>query len=120
MVSRTVRARSNYPPMKKDEFMALMKYPNLWHSLEMYPEELFLEQLAGFMPGHEEACVHDRNGAFHWWLRRDPSKSNLENLLRLSYVDPDAALGEDVRKYLRRADAFDGGLKQLESELSAT
>ena len=106
--------------MTRDGFMALMKYPELWRSLEMYPDELFHEQLAGYLPGHEEGCEHDRNGAFHWWLRREPSKLDLEKLLRLSYADPDIALGEDVRNYLRQADGFDEELREFEAKLAAT
>lgn len=105
--------------MTKTEFLELMRFPKEWVSSGMYPDELFQWQLSGYQPGHEDGAEHDRNGAFHWWLRRQPSRSELENLLRLAALDPDRMLGEDLRQYIRRASAFDAKLAALERELFA-
>ena len=105
--------------MTKSEFLKLMHFPAEWVSLGMYPDELFQWQLAGYQPGHEEGSEHDRNGAFHWWLRRQPSKTELENLLRLAALDPDPMLGDDLRQYIRKATAFNEQVAALDRELFA-
>jgi hypothetical protein len=106
--------------MTKAEFMALLNFPEEWETLGMYPEELFKWQLAGYELGHEDGSEHDRNGAFHWWLTRSPSKKQLEHLLRLTYLDSDALLGDDVRGYIRKAKASDSELSDLEKKLAST
>lgn len=103
--------------MTRLQFLELMKFPAEWDQYGMYPEELFQWQIAGYEPGHEEASEHDRNGAFHWWLRQNPSKEELEKLLRLARVDPDAGLGQDVRTYIRKALCFDSDLERIDAEL---
>jgi hypothetical protein len=95
----------------------LMRFPDEWVTFDMYPDELFHWQLAGYEPGHEDGAEHDRNGAFHWWLRRRPTRSQLKNLLRLAALDPDRLLGDDLRKYIAKADAFDEELAKLDSKL---
>ncbi|MHA6881789.1 hypothetical protein [Ralstonia pseudosolanacearum] len=105
--------------MIKLEFVQLMRFPVEWITLEMYPDELFQWQLAGYQPGHEEGVEHDRNGAFHWWFRRQPTKIELEKLLRLAALDPDPLLGEDLRQYIRKASAFGEQLAVLDRELFA-
>ena len=103
--------------MTKSEFMKLMRYPAEWETFGMYPDDLFQSQKSRYQVGHEEGSEHDRNGAFHWWLRRRPNKDQLEKLLRLTFLDPDAALGEDVRGYIRKTPAFDNDLAKLEAKL---
>lgn len=85
----------------------------------MYPDDLFQWQVSRYELGHEEASEHDRNGAFHWWLRRDPNRDQLELLLRLAILDPDPLLAADVRKHIRQAEAFDDSLTALEDKLLA-
>lgn len=103
--------------MKKLEFLRLMKFPIEWDSMGMYPDELFQWQSSLYEPGHEAGSEHDRNGAFHWWLKRSPTKDVLEKLLRLAALDPDSLLGNDLRQYIRKADAFDNDLAVLDKAL---
>ena len=91
--------------MTKSEFLKLMRFPTEWESLGMYPDELFAGQLAIYKPGDEQGAEHDRNGAFHWWLRRKPSEEELEALYRLASLDPDPLLGQDLLQYLDKAKA---------------
>lgn len=105
--------------MTKAEFLRLMRFPSEWDTFGMYPDDLFQSQMSNYQVGHEEGSEHDRNGAFHWWLRRDLRKEQLEKLLRLTVLDPDPALGADVRTYIRKAPAFDNELAVLESTLLA-
>lgn len=105
--------------MTKTEFLKLMNFPQEWELLGMYPDELFMWQASGYQPGHESGSEHDRNGAFHWWFRRNPSKAQLEKLIRLAACDPDPMLGEDCRQYIHKACAFDAELADLERSLFA-
>jgi len=93
--------------MTKLEFMRALQIPIQWEEWGMYPDELLVSQIARFEPIHAEAPEHDRNGMFHWWLRRNPSKEQLVNLARLSLLDPDQHMGRDVRSYICRASNFD-------------
>jgi len=103
--------------MTKSEFLKLMRFPEEWNAFGMYPDELFRWQVAEYQVGHEDAAEHDRNGAFHWWLKRNPTRSQLERLMQLAIIDPDAHLSTDVLRYIRAASAFDAGLMALESKL---
>lgn len=94
-----------------------MRFPQEWISWGMYPDELLEWQLPRYEPGHESASEHDRNGAFHWWLRRQPSKEELQKLIRLAALDPEPLLGEDLRQYFRKAATFDDELAALDKEL---
>ena len=103
--------------MSKEEFLRLMHFPKEWNTYGMYPDDLFRWQISGYVPAHEDAAEHDRNGAFHWWLRHSPTSDELEKLLRLAALDPDPFLGQDLRQYIRKATAFDARLAVLESTL---
>jgi len=105
------------PSMSKLEFLRLMKFPREWVDLDMYPDELFNIQAPRYQPGHELGAEHDRNGAFHWWLHREPTKSHLRYLLMLASLDPDPLLGQDLRQYIRRAKSFDDEASALEQQL---
>jgi hypothetical protein len=53
-------------------------------------------------------------------MKMRPTRDRLERLLKLSVLDPDAHLGADVRRYIRKAPAFDAQLLKLEAELLNT
>lgn len=103
--------------MTKKEFLCLMRFPTEWELWSMYPDELFNVQLSFYEPGHEDSAEHDRNGAFHWWLRQNTSKEQLEKLLRLAALDPDQLLGNDLRRYIRKNLFFDEQMEKLDKEL---
>ena len=86
--------------MTYDKFLKLMKFPKEWMEWEMIPDELASIQIEGYEPGHEDASEHDRNGAFHWWLKRYPSNEQLEKLTKLARLDPDQAMASDVREHI--------------------
>ncbi|WP_058937503.1 hypothetical protein [Roseateles depolymerans] len=103
--------------MSKLQFIELMQFPPGWILLDMYPDELFEWQASRYKPGHENGAEHDRNGAFHWWFRRNPSKDELKKLVQLAAADPDPLLGADLRRYIREAKAFDEEIARLEFDL---
>jgi len=92
-----------------------MNFPAEWELWGMYPDELFDTQMSRHRPGHEDGSEHDRNGAFQWWIRKSPSKDQLSKLLKLTYLDPDSHMANDVRDRLRRAENYD---KELEVGLN--
>ena len=89
--------------MRKADFLSLMKFPPEWEEWGLYPDELFLEQWALYRPGDEAGSEHDRNGAFHWWLKRKPDMDVLEKLLLLSHLDGDQLMAADARRYIDQA-----------------
>jgi hypothetical protein len=97
--------------MSKEQFSKLMGFPNEWLQWDMYPDELFIAQAALYKPSDEQASEHDRNGAFHWWLKREPSKDVLRKLVLLSYLDPDSEMGSDVRQYIAKARHCDNEIR---------
>jgi hypothetical protein len=92
--------------MTKRQFLELMHYPSEWSLWSLYPDELFQMQLSHYTPGDEEAAEHHRNGAFHWWLKKDPGPDILVQLVKLTYLDPDDLMSEDVRNCIRRSPAY--------------
>jgi hypothetical protein len=106
--------------MRKEELLRRLRFPSEWMLLDMYPDELFEWQLASFNEEHEESPEHDRNGAFHWWLRREPKRNELENLLWLASIDSDPFLSIDIRQYIRKAKNFDATLAKIDEDLFAT
>ncbi|NQD37879.1 hypothetical protein HPT27_12655 [Permianibacter sp. IMCC34836] len=89
--------------MNKKAFMELMQFPPQWETLQMYPNALFEAQVSSYEPGNELGSEHDRNGAFHWWLRKNPDSDCLLKLVALSKIDPDQIMAADVRDYIRQS-----------------
>lgn len=92
--------------MNRDDLLKLLSFPKEWKAWDMYPEELATLQAADFSPGSEAGAEHYRCGAFHWWMSRNPSSLQLTALIKLSFLDPDALMGSDIRKYLLQCEAF--------------
>ena len=82
----------------------------------MVPADEYMNSLIeSYTPGMENASEHDRNGAFHWWLKRDPSEAKLTTLAKLTWLDPDPLMAESVREYIRKAVNYSSA---VEAELS--
>ena len=103
------------PNITKQEFLKLMQFPNEWVELDMYPpdKEFFKGQLDAYEPGQEKASEHFRNGAFHWWLKRNPSKATLKKLAMLVNVDSYKPMADDVRKYIAKSPQCDDDIRRL-------
>jgi hypothetical protein len=99
--------------VEKIDFLTLMSFPLEWAELDMYPDELFYRQLEGYEKGHEESSEHDRNGAFHWWLKQNPSKKVLTKLVILARLDPDPFLKKDILEYIKKSNYFDREIENL-------
>jgi hypothetical protein len=99
--------------MKKEEYLKLMRFPNEWLDWGMYPDQLFQLQVSGYETGHEDGSEHDRNGAFHWWLKQNPSAEKLILLAKLTLIDPDPLMGQDVRSYIAKSEHCNESVNQV-------
>ncbi len=105
----------------KAEFMTFMHFAPDWVTLDMYPpdEAFFNGQRDVYQPGSEKASEHFRNAAFHWWLKRHPSKEHLKKLVRLTYVDEDRRMGEWLRSEIAKAANCDSEIAGMLQAVSA-
>ncbi len=86
----------------KSAFLELMHFPKEWLEFGLYPDELFIGQVDNYILGDEDGSEHYRNGAFHWWLKRNPTREQLSNLVQLTFLDRDSLMATDVRDYILR------------------
>ena len=81
-----------------------MKFPDEWALWNMLPDELYMNKLiSSYIPGMEDAAEHDRNGCFHWWLKKNPSEQKLLYLAKLSKLDPDNIMAIDIQAHIKKA-----------------
>ncbi len=100
--------------MTRNEFITLMQYPPEWVEWGMLTEELLNIQMGEYYPGSERASEHYRNGAFHYWLHKEPSKEVLIKLANLSFLDPDTLMAKWLRnEYIAKAQHADEEVKQV-------
>lgn len=92
--------------MDKDEYLRLMNFPTEWEEWGMIPNEWLEGAIQSYEPGMENASEHDRNGAFHWWLKRSPSEAQLIVLAKLANLDPDPPMAEFVKEQICKAKCF--------------
>ena len=85
--------------MDKIAFARHLKYPPEWVEWNMYTDELFQVQLGSYQ--HDEDIgegEHYRYGAFRYWLQRKLTTVQSENLVKLSFLDPDQFMARNVRQ----------------------
>ncbi|MGH8038256.1 MAG: hypothetical protein ACREPD_10970 [Stenotrophomonas sp.] len=99
--------------MTADEYLALMQFPKEWKDYGLIPEDLLSQLIATYQPGMENSSEHDRNGAFHWWLKRSPDETVLAQLVTLSYLDPDQLMAADVRSHIALSPHADSEVRGL-------
>lgn len=105
--------------IEKDKFLEIMKFPREWDALGIFPDKLSDVLCAQYEVGHEAGSEHDRNGAFHWWNRQNPSREVLLNLIELSRLDPDPLMAADARRYIARSANADEEIRQMVSSLNS-
>lgn len=95
-----------------------MKFPDKWAELDMYPDKLFTGQLKLYKSDNDsDGYEHDRNGAFHWWIKINPNNLFLLNLVKLSFLDPDQLMGEDIRSYIIKQINYDEKVEGMMKEM---
>ena len=81
-----------------------MLVPKEWKELGMLPETSYLmELISTYKSGMENSSEHDRNGFFHWWLKKDPTEKQLIKLAKLTLVEPDIHMAKDVQSYILKS-----------------
>lgn len=100
--------------MTIDEYLKLMSFPKEWIEWGMLPDDLRMLMLSSYEPGHENGSEHDRNGAFHWWLKKSPPPTSEEliKLAKLSFLDPDGLMAADVRRYIKKSINCENSVEQ--------
>ena len=103
--------------MDSESFLELMNFPRAWQEWGMFPPELADSVVEKYKKGDEAGSEHDRNGAFHWWLRQSPGVSVLVKLVKLSALDPDPLMARDVRRYIRSSVNADDHVRRMIDEI---
>lgn len=99
--------------MDIDGYLSLAGFHDKWREYGLLPAELIDQLRATYQPGMEEASEHDRNGVFHWWQRRNPSKEVLVKLVELSFLDDDQIMAGDVRRHIAQSSSCDREVESL-------
>ena len=55
-----------------------------------------------FRPGDEAGSENNRNRTFHYWLSSELTEEQLVKLVKLSLLDPDPLMAEDVRNHIKK------------------
>jgi hypothetical protein len=99
--------------MDKSEFLKRMAFPAEWAEWDMYPDNLWEKQLHMYLDGDERGAEHDRNGAFHWWLKQNITADQLKKLALLTFKDPDPIMAADVRKHIESRNDLSEDVRDL-------
>ena len=99
--------------MKIEEFLELMEFLPLRWELDMADPEYLSLCTTRYRPGRGDSSEHDRHGLFQYWLKREPSKETLLDLVRLSFVDPDESMTASVRAAILRSKNCDAEAQRL-------
>ena len=90
------------PSFTKPRLAKLLEFPKEWLDWEMYPEEIFLAHRKLFLPGNESDSENERNEAFHYWLSRELSEDQFLKLVKLSHLDPDPLMAENIQAHIKK------------------
>ena len=105
--------RQEIPSFTKNRLAEILEFPTEWLEWDMYPEELFLEHRKKFMPGNESDAENERNEVFHYWLSRELTEDQLLRLVKLSQLDPDLLMAEDIQNHIKNHKSCTPKVKEL-------
>ena len=94
--------RKEIPKFNKGRLAELLHFSKEWLEWKMYPDEVFLEHRREFQPGDEAGSELNRNGVFHYWLARELTEDQIIKLIKLSQLDPDPSMADDVRRHIQK------------------
>jgi len=101
------------PRFTKNKMAEILHFPKEWLEWKMYPDEKFLAHRKLFQPGNESDSENERNETFHHWLSRELTEDQLLKLTRLSHLDPDPSMAEDIRRHINKHKNCTPKVKQL-------
>lgn len=90
------------PRFTKNKLAEILHFPKEWLAWKMYPEELFLAHRKTFQPGNESDSENERNETFHYWLSRELTEDQLLKLIKLSQLDPDPMMAENIQAHISK------------------
>ena len=90
------------PSFTKPRLAKLLEFPKEWLAWKMYPEEIFLAHRKLFLPGNESDSENERNETFHYWLSRELSEDQFLKLVKLSQLDPDPLMAENIQAHIKK------------------
>ena len=105
--------KQEIPSFTKERLAGLLEFPKEWLEWEMYPDDMFLAHRRQFLPGNESDSENERNEVFHFWLSKELSEDQLIQLVKLSQLDPDPLMAEDIRNHIEKHKNCTPKVKQL-------
>ncbi len=90
------------PKFTKNRLAELLHFPKEWLAWGLYPDEMFLAHRKLFQPGNESDSENERNETFHYWLSRELTEDQFIKLVKLSFLDPDPIMAENIRDHIRK------------------
>jgi len=90
------------PRFTKNKLAEILHFPKEWLAWKMYPDKMFLAHRKQFQPGNESDSENERNETFHHWLSRELTEDQFTKLIKLSFLDPDPLMAENIRDHIRK------------------
>ncbi len=97
----------------KSKLAELLHFPKEWLEWQMYPDEMFLTHRREFQPGDEAGSENNRNRTFHYWLSSELTEEQLIKLVKLSHLDPDPLMADNVRNHIKKHKNYPPTVKKL-------
>jgi len=94
--------KNEIPTFNKNTLAELLHFPREWLAWKMYPDEMFLAHRKLFQPGNESDSENERNETFHYWLSRELSEDQFLKLVKLSLLDPDPLMAENIQAHIKK------------------
>ncbi len=94
--------KKEIPKFSKSKLAELLHFPKEWLEGRMYPDEVFLAHRKEFQPGDEASSENNRNRVFHYWLSRVLTEEQLIKLVKLSLLDPDPFMAENIQAHIKK------------------
>lgn len=105
--------KKEIPRFTKSKLAEILHFPKEWLEWKMYPDEMFLAHRKQFQPGNESDCENERNETFHHWLSRELTEDQLLKLVKLSQLDPDPLMAENIRTHISKHKNCTPNVKKL-------
>lgn len=90
------------PRFTKNKLAEVLHFPKEWLKWKMYPESIFFDHRKRFQPGNESDSENERSETFHHWLSRELTEDQLLKLVKLSQLDPDPMMAENIQAHISK------------------
>jgi len=90
------------PRFTKNKLAEILHFPKEWLEWKMYPDSLFFDHRKQFQPGNESDSENERSETFHHWLSRELTEDQIIKLIKLSQLDPDPMMVENIQSHITK------------------